>query len=203
MRKILTCSILGLVLAMPLHAQKAALPEGYGEMKWATPLEEALKTIKGKLTFTDNRKVILSREGDIEYRYGFFYREPESAEPAASTASAAPAAPAATAPDKTAENRPLLFYVSVGFPYMTLDSVLALMKERYGEPTGENMKDNRGALVWDSEKTTIVLWVDSYEKKPFCRRITYLSKDISVQVTDYQNKIFNKREIEILKTLGK
>ena len=77
------------------------------------------------------------------------------------------------------------------------------MKERYGEPTGENMKDNRGALVWDSEKTMIVLWIDSYEKKPFCRRITYLSKDISAQVTDYQNKIFNKREIEILKDLKK
>lgn len=207
MRKVHAALILLIALsAAGAFSETKNLPQGYGDINWGTPLEDALKVIRGKLTYTDNKKVIISRDGDIQYQYGFFYREPEKVKGSGpSTPAPAPAstgaAPASSPGESGADYRPRLFFAAVSFPYMTLESVMTIMKEKYGEPTGETLKDNRGSIQWDSDKTLIVLWVDNYEKKPYCRRITYISKEIAVQVTDYQNRIFNSREIEILKNL--
>ena len=46
------------------------------------------------------------------------------------------------------------------------------------------------------------MWVDSYEKKPYCMKINYISKDIAKEVKDYLNVMFNSREIEVLKKLS-
>ena len=64
------------------------------------------------------------------------------------------------------------------------------------------MKNNKGAIIWDSEKTTVIMWVDDYEKKPFCMKINYFSKEIAKEVNDYKKIIFNSNEIEVLKRLA-
>ena len=46
------------------------------------------------------------------------------------------------------------------------------------------------------------MWVDNYEKNPFCRKITYIGKDIAKDVNEYQKKVFTAREMEILRTLN-
>jgi len=64
------------------------------------------------------------------------------------------------------------------------------------------MKNKQGAVAWDSEKTIIVMWVDKYEDKSFCRRITYVSKNIAKEQNNYHIKIFNKTEMEIIKKIN-
>jgi hypothetical protein len=83
-----------------------------------------------------------------------------------------------------------------------MDDVRNKIQEKYGPPGGEAIEKNQGAYLWDSPKTTIIMWVDQYEKKPFCRKITYIGKEISREVNEYQKQIFNKNEIEILRTLN-
>jgi hypothetical protein len=120
----------------------------------------------------------------MEYLYGFFYADPVLAQ------GGQPASEAR------------LFYVAVQFPYLPMDQVRKKIEERYGPPNGENIKDNQGALVWDSAKTTVIMWVDRYEKKPFCRKINYVGKDLAREINEYQTMIFNKTELEILKKLN-
>ncbi|HOR95180.1 MAG TPA: hypothetical protein PLZ38_14520, partial [Spirochaetota bacterium] len=59
----------------------------------------------------------------------------------------------------------------------------------------------QGAYIWDSESTAVVLWVDSYEKKPFCRKITYISKIMAKDINEYYATVFSKKEQEIIKKL--
>lgn len=95
-----------------------------------------------------------------------------------------------------------LYYVSIRFPYISMDEVKKRIEEKYGVPTGEDIRNNQGALIWDSEKTTIVMWIDRYENKPFSRKITYVSKAIAKEANDYQDRIFNKTELEIMKRIS-
>jgi len=159
------------------------IADGFDRVKWGASLAAVKNEVIGKLSYTDEKKVLISRDGDIEYLYGFFYREAASAD-------------AGGTPEAK------LFYVSVGFPYLAKDDVAKKLTERYGPATGETIKANKGALVWDSEKTTVIMWVDEYEKKPFCRKITYVGKETAREVNEYQKLIFNAAEIEILKRLN-
>jgi hypothetical protein len=164
--------------------------EGYGKLTWGTLIEPAKDEVVGKVLYTDEKKVIITRDGDLEYLYGFFYRETPT--------------PEKTAPDdKATETRidARLFYVSVRFPYLALNDVKKKIEDKYGPATGETLKNNQGAIIWDSKQTTVVLWVDQYEKKPFCRKISYVGKEIAREVNDYQRMIFNATEIEVLKRL--
>ena len=56
------------------------LPEGYANLTWGTYLSEAKDKISGRLTYTDDKTVIISKENELEYYYGFFYKTPETAE---------------------------------------------------------------------------------------------------------------------------
>lgn len=177
----------------------SSLPEGYGSLTWGTLLSDAKEKITGKLVYTDEKKIIISKDGNLEYRYGFFYIDPamkkvmgeKTAEKAETGTKETP---------KKDEGK--LFYVSLHFPYLSMKEVMDKMKAKYGEARSSNIKDNQGALAWDSEKTIIVVWIDRYEKKPFCRRITYLSKDIARELNDYVNRTFNKAELELIKQLN-
>lgn len=157
--------------------------DGFDRVKWGAGLAAVKSEVLGKLSYTDEKKVVISRDGDIEYLYGFFYKEVVSA--------AAGGSPEAR-----------LFYVSVGFPYLAKDDVAKKLSDRYGPATGETIKANKGALVWDSEKTTVILWVDEYEKRPFSRKITYVGKEIAKEVNEYQKEVFSAAEIEVLKRLN-
>ncbi|HSV96033.1 MAG TPA: hypothetical protein VLM75_03760 [Spirochaetota bacterium] len=161
--------------------------EGFSKTKWGDTLNSVRNNVLGKITYTDEKKIITSRDGDIEYIYGFFARETA---PAADTGDAA-----------AAEIEPRLYYVAVRFPYLAMDEVSRRIQEQYGPFTGETLKDNQGARIWDSEKTTVVMWVDRYEKKPYSRKITYVGKDIAKDVNKYQEEVFSRTEIEILKRL--
>ncbi len=158
------------------NKRKSELPDGYGTLKWGTSLSDAKKGISGKIFYTDDKKVIISREGDLEYKYGFFY-------------------------DNTSVEGKL-FYLSMSFPYLSLESVKEKIESKYGQPSSENIKDNKGEIAWDSEKTIIILWVDNYEKKPYSRRITYIGKKIAKEMNEFQKKVFNKTEIELINKLN-
>ncbi|RPI90564.1 MAG: hypothetical protein EHM32_11410 [Spirochaetales bacterium] len=161
--------------------------EGFNKTKWGDSLNSVKNNVLGKITYTDEKKIITSRDGDIEYIYGFFARE---------------TAPAADTGDTTAaEIEPRLYYVAVRFPYLAMDEVNRRIQDQYGPFTGETLKDNQGARIWDSEKTAVVMWVDRYEKKPYSRKITYVGKELAKDVNKYQEEVFSRAEIEILKRL--
>lgn len=176
------------------------IPDGYGNLTWGMYLSDAKDKISGFLTYTDEKKMIISKDKELQYYYGFFYKEP-------STESEATKKEATTAadkqPDATQEkDEGRLFYVSLNFPYLDKDKVYEKIQKKYGNHTGENIKDNQGAIAWDSENTIIIMWIDRYEKKPYCRRIIYISKKISKELNDYTNTIFNKTELELLKQMN-
>lgn len=177
----------------------SAIPDGYGSLTWGTLLSQVKEKITGKLVFTDEKKVIISRDGNLEYRYGFFYIDPAVA-PA--TEKKPPEGTAGTAPPAEKKDEGKLFYVSLQFPYLSMKEVMDKMEAKYGEATSSNIKDNQGALAWDSEKTIIIVWIDRYEKKPFCRRITYLSKAIAKELNTYVDQAFNKAELDLIKQLN-
>jgi hypothetical protein len=187
--------------------------DGFGNVKWGTLISDVKANVIGKISYTDDKKVIVSREGDIEYQYGFFYKgietgelEPVKSIPAPvakETPEAKPKEPAVKTEESDVKAKDSkLFFVSIRFPYLTKDEVKKKIEEKYGLSTGEDVKDNKGAIVWNSGTTTIIMWVDSYEKKPFCMKINYLSKDIAKEVKNYLNIIFTSREIEVLKKLS-
>jgi len=177
------------------------LPDGYGNISWGTMLSDARDKINGKLAYTDERKIILSKDGELQYIYGFFYIDP-AAIPDGVEKKEESSAPAGTASPEEKKDEGKLFYVALKFPYIAMDDVKKKLTEKYGESSSENMKDNQGAMAWDSDNTIIIMWVDRYEKKPFCRRITYISKEIAKELNEYQFKVFNKTELEILKKLN-
>ncbi|MFH0975309.1 MAG: hypothetical protein V1874_05960 [Spirochaetota bacterium] len=187
--------------------------DGFGNIKWGSSINDIKSGIIGKITYTDEKKVVISRDGDIEYLYGFFYKSGETASPEPLKNPAAnvenpdnksketgAAVKTGETENKTADSK--LFYVSIRFPYLTKDEVKKKIEEKYGPSTGEDIKDNKGAIVWTSATTTIIMWVDDYLKKPYCMKINYLSKEIVKEVNNYQKFIFNIKEIEILKRLS-
>jgi hypothetical protein len=172
--------------------KRVNLPDGYGELAWGSDFLKVKESVKGKIVFAAENKTILSKDNEISYRYGFFYIDPVRT---------------GDIPEDKAEDyehdpkQAKLFYTMIEFPYLSLKDVRKKMSEKYGEPTGDNISNNRGALVWESEKNIIVVWVDEYEKRPFSRRITYYSKDIAKQLKDYLYKIFNSKEIDVIKKM--
>jgi hypothetical protein len=206
--------LLILLAALPLAAQNnnannrnaGTLGNGYGEITWGSTLADVKGKVRGEITFTDNKTIIVSREGEITYRYGFFFQDPAKA-PAAPQPAAAPgrqpaAQPAggqAAAPPAPAD--PKFFYSVVEFPYVSMDDITKKITETYGDPTARSIKDNQGALIWDSEKTTLVMWVDRYEGKPFCRKLNYYSKDIVTDLNEYYRQMFNRKELEVLQQM--
>ncbi|MCP4130293.1 MAG: hypothetical protein GY754_04870 [bacterium] len=193
--------------------EKTNIPDGYGTLKWGFFLSKVKEEIRGTLTFTDNKTKIISKEGEMEYCYGFFYVEPankdlvkkeDDKKPVPETTPPGATDPAGTPPAKPAEttgeekDEGKLFYVSLKFPYLSMNEVKEQLKKKYGDPTRENIKNDQGTIAWDSENTIIIMWIDRYEKKPFCRRIIYISKKISKQLNDYQDKVFNKIKLEII-----
>ncbi len=176
------------------------IPDGYGNLVWGMYLSDARDKIAGILSFTDEKKVIISKDKELEYYYGFFYKEPSTeTEPVKKEETAS--ADKKTEPVQE-KDEGKLFYVSMSFPYLDKDVVYEKIKSKYGTHSGENIKDNQGAVAWDSENTIIIMWVDRYEKKPFCRKIIYISKKYSKELNDYRNTIFNKTEIELLKKMN-
>ncbi len=170
----------------------AAIPDGYGSIKWGTPLSKAREAISGKLYYTDDKTVIVSKDDALEYYYGFFYTDPANTEKAVETADAG----------QEAVDEGTLYYVALKFPYLRLNQVREKIESKYGKSSLENIKKNRGAAAWMSDSTIIIMWADEYEGEPFCRRITYLSRETAKKVNTNQERVFNKTEIDILKKLN-
>ncbi|HOF33435.1 MAG TPA: hypothetical protein PK624_05810 [Spirochaetota bacterium] len=159
-----------------------SLPSGYAETAWNEEYKTVKDKIKGKIVYSDEDRIIISKENGLTYKYGFFYIDPEKVKDM-----------------PNAGNPARLFYCVIEFPYIALDEVKNKVKEKYGEPVGENVKRNKGAVYWDSEKTSVVIWVDEYEKKPYSRKIIYFSKDIINELKDYKFRLFNQKELEVIK----
>lgn len=174
----------------------ANLPDGFENLAWGSVFENVKNSVKGKLLFADDNKLIVSKDIEITYKYGFFYKDPEVMQGKKDSS-----AEDTTDAEKGSEAR--LFFVAVEFPYLPLKDVREKTISKYGPPTIESINKNKGALVWESEKTTVIMWVDSYEKKPFCRKINYISKEISKELGDYHYRIFNSTEISVLNGLYK
>jgi hypothetical protein len=183
----------------------ASIASGYENVTWGVRLSEARDKIKGKLVFTDEKSIIISKDGELEYHYGFFYVDPalESAETdkgAVKTETATTIEEKKKEPEKVDEGT--LFYVALKFPYLSMDEVKKRIEDKYGPSTNENLHRMQGAIAWNGQNTIIIMWVDRYENKPYCRRITYVDKRITKELSDYQFKVFNKVEISILRKLG-
>ena len=168
------------------------IPDGYGEVTWEMYLSDARDKISGVLTYSDEKTVIRSKDNEMEYHYGFFYKEPTVTD---------------TTPNNTTENSQekdegKLFYVAMNFPYLARDQVYDKIQKKYGKHTSENVKDNKGAIAWNSENTVIIMWVDQYERKPFCRRIIYVSKKVASELNEYTISILNKTEIDLIKRMN-
>ncbi len=189
-----------LLVASVIFSQenRKALPEGYGEMTWGTSMKDAKDTIKGKIVYTDDKRVIISRDGSITYYYGFLYLDPSKLP---STEKETPAGdPSAEDEESKGESR--LFYVALSFPYLDYKDVKSKLEEKFGPANMESIKDMQGSIAWTSEKTIIILWVNQYEDNPYSRRITYISQEISKELNEYQDKVFNRDEIEVLNNLS-
>jgi hypothetical protein len=198
--------------------KKAAsnVPNGYEAVAWGVKLSDARDKIKGKLVYTDDKSIIISKDGDLEYYYGFFYVDPalesveaskkgekkeaEKKEPEKKETPPKEGEKKSEGAEKIDEGK--LFYVALKFPYLSMDEVKKKIEEKYGPSTNENLEKMQGALAWNGENTIVIMWVDRYENKPFCRRITYVDKKITKELSDYQFKIFNRVEIAILNQLG-
>lgn len=200
------------------------LPEGYGNLTWGMYVSEARDKIAGAIVYTDDKRVIVSKDGELEYRYGFFYIDPtlveeeipvtaaekkpgdETGGTAADTTTGTVTGDektgekTGTAPEKKDEGR--LFYVSLNFPYLDKDTVYNKIKKKYGKHTGDNIKENQGAIAWDGGDTIVIMWVDNYKKRPYCRRVIYISKKISRELNEYTAKIFNKTELDLIKKIN-
>jgi hypothetical protein len=227
------------LISVSIMAQEPArktggnIPEGYGDIAWGTMLTPARDKIQGKLYFSDEKSVIISRDGELEYLYGFLYMDPakipreiknetenkkdrENNTPGVVTpadgnpSTNPPVAPAVTPTEPVKEEKKAgeprdegkLFYVALKFPYLAMKDVQKKLTEKYGPSTSENLSDFQGAMAWSSEKTIIIMWVDRYEKKPYCRRITYISREISRELNEYVSRVFNKTELEIIRKLN-
>ena len=166
------------------------IPDGYGDLTWEMYLSDARDKISGVLTYSDEKTVIVSKENELEYHYGFFYKEPATT-------------PSNNETENTQEkDEGKLFYVSMNFPYLAKDQVYDKIKKKYGKHTSENVKDNKGAIAWNADNTIIIMWVDQYERKPYCRRIIYVSKKVSLELNEYTNTILNKTEIDLIKKMN-
>ncbi|HOT44570.1 MAG TPA: hypothetical protein PLC28_06760 [Spirochaetota bacterium] len=185
----------------------ASVPGGYENVAWGVRLSDARDRIKGKLVYTDDKSIIISKDGDLEYYYGFFYIDPalESADAAKNAAEKKETEPKegekkTDGAEKVDEGK--LFYVALKFPYLSMDEVKKKIEAKYGPSTNENLHKMQGAVAWNGENTIVIMWVDRYENKPFCRRITYVDKKITKELSDYQFKVFNRVELAILRQLG-
>ncbi len=191
------------------------IPDGYGNLTWGMYLSDARDKITGILSFTDEKRIIISKDNEVEYYYGFFYKEPSAEtvslkkeelkkeepkknEPKKDETKPTTDKQSATTPEK---DEGKLLYVSITFPYLDRDQVYQKIQQKYGNHTGENVKDNQGAMTWDSENTIVIMWIDQYEKKPFCRKIIYISKKYSQELNDYTNSILNKSEKNLVDTM--
>ena len=163
------------------------IPDGYGDLAWETYLSDARDKISGILTYSDEKTVIVSKENELQYHYGFFYKEPSVNNETENTQE---------------KDEGKLFYVSMNFPYLGKDQVYDRIQKKYGKHSSENVKDNKGAIAWNSENTIIIMWVDQYERKPYCRRIIYVSKKVSLELNDYTKTILNKTEIDLIKQMN-
>lgn len=171
----------------------ANLPNGYGDLSWGSYFSEAREKVKGTIVHFDENNRIVTKDGEIQYIYGYFYPDPEVVsgdEEAAQDEGA----------DK--DNPARLYYVVVRFPYVAMEDVKKKVVDKYGEPQGESMRDNQGAYSWESDQTTVIMWVDSYNEKPYCRKLTYMSKVIAKDINEYRKVLFTKREREILRRLS-
>jgi hypothetical protein len=176
----------------PASSQSKNAVTGFGGASWGQPISEVRKIVKGKIFFDDEKKLILSRDGEITYRYGFFAKM--DADKAPQTASAEQPAAASGEESK-------FFYAISEFPYIALDRIREKLAAQYGEPTGDTVKKSQGAIVWDSGSGAVIAWVDAYEKKPYCRKISYISKEIAKELNKYQSDVFSKKERDVIKNL--
>ncbi len=187
------------------------VPNGYESIAWVVKLSDARDKIKGKLVFTDDKSIIISRDGDLEYYYGFFYIDPalessdtgkqgEKKEAEKKEAGSREGEKKTGTAEKADEGK--LFYVALKFPYLSMDEVKKKIEDKYGPSTNENLHKMQGAVAWNGENTIVIMWVDRYENRPFCRRITYVDKKITRELSDYQFKVFNRVELAILRQLG-
>jgi len=175
-----------------------SIPDGFKDLGWGTKITDAKDKVIGKIIFSNEKDTIISKDGEIEYKYGFF-----NIEPTISMNIKAEDLNNAKKDKSYADiNKTGLFYVSVHFPSLVMQKVKEKIENKYGTPSGERLENNQGLIYWDSEKTTILLWVDRYKKKSFSRKINYIGKEISKEINAYKNIIFNKTEIEILKRLS-
>lgn len=204
-----------------LQAETKKPVDGYSGVKWGVNMADAKKGLRGKIVFDDEKRIIVTRDGEITYRYGFVYKAAPTESstpsptqiaatptpaPAASPAAATPVASVAPAPtpvqaDKQNEPETRLFYVITEFPYIALEDIRVKMTAEYGEPTGDTVTKAQGSVIWDSGKGVVIVWVDAYEKKPYVRKISYLSKEIAKEIKENLTKEFNKRELDVIKRL--
>jgi hypothetical protein len=173
------------------------IPDGYGDLTWEMYLSDARDKISGILTYSDEKTVIVSKDNELEYYYGFFYKEP-TVDPMQTD----PATNNNQTENTQEKDEGKLFYVSMNFPYLSKDQVYDKIQKKYGKHTRENIKNNRGAIAWNSDNTIIIMWVDQYERKPFCRRIIYISKKVSSELNQYTFSILNKTEIDLIKNMN-
>lgn len=170
-----------------------SLPNGYGELSWGSYFSDAREKVKGTIMHYDENNRIVTRDGEIKYIYGYFYPDPEVVSGKNKSGDA----------ETTKKETPSrLYYVMIRFPYVFMEDVKKKVVDKYGQPQGESMRDNQGAYIWESDQTTVIMWVDSYNEKPYCRKITYMSKVIARDINEYRKVLFTSKEREILRKLS-
>ena len=191
------CALYGQEKSAP---RAASIPSGYNNIGWGTRLSDARNRIRGKFVFSDDRTLIISREENmenLEYYYGFFYIDPAVE---SGVEGEKPAVNEPAGQEKATEGK--LFYVEVKFPYLAMEDVQKKISDAYGTYTDKNMINFQGALAWKGESTIIIMWVDRYENKPYCRKITYIDSKITKELSDYRFRVFKNTELAILKKMS-
>ena len=144
--------------AQPQTSGTGSVGEGFGSVAWGSAYQTVRENISGSLKYTDENKLIISQDGELTYSYGFFYRDPAVTGNADPAPSVQPGAGANAQPSEGEEGK--LFFVKVEFPYLAYEDVRAKYIERFGDPQGSTVEKNRGVVLWENEKTMVVVWVD-------------------------------------------
>ena len=93
---------------------KVNLPDGFEKVKWGTLLSKAKDSVKGTISYTDDKTIIITDLSEIKYYYGFFNVDRIKMEKIMGKGKV---------PDDTGKEGKF-FYLAIKFPYLQKETIL-------------------------------------------------------------------------------
>lgn len=96
-----------------------------------------------------------------------------------------------------------LYQVRILLPFIDAKLLQQKIELAYGKKTKSTVdeKNQTGVDIWDLPNGYIFLWYEPYNKKPFSRRIDFISKNLSEKILNESKDYFDSKEKQLLKDL--